>query len=175
MKKFLAVFSLIIIIGCGYTTRGFIYPESGIYIKPIVNKISITGEDRLSSVYTDYPVLLEKKLTNILINKFNVDGNLKVTDPQEGAMSLECEITNYIKESLRYNSENDVKERKLKLYVHMTLYGGDGKLLKDVIIIGDTDYEISGSEESAQEELSAQDGLIDDTARRILEAVVEAW
>lgn len=157
--------------GCGYTTRGFIYQTSKILIEPIVNKIDITSEDRRYSGYTTYPILIENRLTNEIVNKFNIDGNLKVVNNDNDSLKLICEITDYTKEALRYSKDNrdQVSEQRLRLHVNTKLMDVSGKILKNKTIIGETTYFLSGSETAAQED------LIKDTARRVLESVVEAW
>lgn len=172
MKSFIAIIVLILA-GCGYTTRGFVYEEDSIYIKPIVNKINIARESRTHLNYSTYPILLEKKLTNALVNKFNIDGHIKVTGNSAGALRLICEVRDYKKEALRYSDSDDVTEQRLLLYVHMVLEGSGGNIVKEDDITGESTYYLSGS--LAKSESSAQTDLIADTARRILEAVVEDW
>jgi hypothetical protein len=175
MKNKLLVLSLCVglFCGCGYTTKGFMYNEDRIVIKPIVNKVDITFEGRRNSDYTVYPVLLEKRLTNTVISKFNINGGLKVVSFEEGALRLSGEITNYQKESLRYTDSKGIEEQRLRLFVNMKLIDAKDKVLKDKEIVGETSYFLSGANSETEE--SAQTDLIDDTARRILEAVVEEW
>ena len=164
---------LIFLSGCGYTTRGFVYKESEIYIKPVVNKISITHEGRAQASYTTYPVFLEKRLTNSLISKFNAETYLKVVSLNDGALSLICAVTDYKKEALRYTEAEDVEEQRLRLYVHTVLYDSQDNIIKDETVVGETSYFLSGS--LAKTEEAAQVDLIDDTARRIMQAVIEKW
>ncbi|MFH1767600.1 MAG: LPS assembly lipoprotein LptE [Candidatus Omnitrophota bacterium] len=180
MKK-VVILIFLLVSGCGYTTKGFFYKEDKILIRPVVNKISIASEDRMyssedrmysSQVY--YPILIEKKFSNALINKFNVDGRLKVVSAQkENSLKLECEIIAYRKEGLRYTSADEVEEQKLYLDVHMTLYDSDEEIFIDRNVTGDTSYYLTGS--NAKSETAAQTDLIDDTAKRILEVIVENW
>ena len=172
MKNFLVLLFLIMV-GCGYTTRGFIYTEDTIIIKPVINKVDITSEDRKFSNYTSFPVLIESRLTNELINKFNIEGNLKVVNKDPQALKLTCTVNNYDKETLRYDEADEVSEQRLRLHVRIKLTSGDGKVLKDKNIIGETTYYLTGSRQKS--ESSAQTDLIDDTARRICEAVTEEW
>jgi hypothetical protein len=164
---------LLILTGCGYTTGGFTYPEKEIYIRPVINKISITNESRVNATYTSYPIFLEKTLTNNLISKFNAEGYLKVVSTDTSNLILECEITEYRKEALRYTSTEDVEEQRLRLVVHLILRRGADNPIKDTTVIGETSYYLSGS--LAKSEEAAQVDLIDDTARRIMEAVIEQW
>ena len=172
MKKVIFL-CFLILGGCGYTTRGFVYKEKTVYIKPVVNKVNITSERRAYSSYNTYPILVEKRLTNSLVNKFNIDGNLKVVGTKDNSLSLQCEIRNYDKEALRYADNDSVTEQRLRLYVHCNLYDEDGTLLKEKDVVGDTTYFLSGR--LAKTESSAQTDVINDAARRIVEAVVEEW
>ncbi|UCC95131.1 MAG: hypothetical protein JSW40_10070 [Candidatus Omnitrophota bacterium] len=159
--------------GCGYTTRGFLYEEDEIVIIPVVNKINITSEGRRFSQYTTFPILLEKQLTNALINKFNIDGHLKVTRRKEEALELLCTITDYRRETLRYTDSDDVKEQRLRLHVHMKLSDFDGEILQEKNVVGETEFFLSGPH--SKSEAAAQVELVDDAARRIVEAVIEEW
>ena len=159
--------------GCGYTTGGLLYQQSKIHIYPVVNKINITREINAYSSLVSYPVLLEKKLTSALTDKFNEDGHLTISDKGSNALNLRCEITNYKKEPLRYTNNDKVIEQRLRLYVHCSLRSPDGKIIKQKYIVGEDSYFLSGK--LAKSESAAWGGLITDTARRILEAVVEEW
>ncbi|MBU1121506.1 MAG: LPS assembly lipoprotein LptE [Candidatus Omnitrophota bacterium] len=159
--------------GCGYSTKGFVYKEDRIMIKPVVNKVDITSESRRNSNYTVSPVLLEKRLTNTIVNKFNVFGYLKVVSVEENALVLSCNITEYQKETLRYTDSKDVQEQRLRLVVMTKLIDSDGEVIKEKQVIGETSYYLSGAQQTTEE--NAQTDIIDDTARRILEAVVEEW
>jgi len=173
MGKFLIFLTLFAVAGCGYTTRGCFYDDERIVIKPVVNKISITSEDRKYSKYTSFPILIENKLTNELVSKFNIDGYLKVVSKGPEAMELSCDVYDYDKEALRYDDDDDVEEQRLRLYVRMKLVSSEGKTLKAKTVVGESSYYLSGPNQES--ESSAQVDLIDDTARRILEAVVEEW
>ncbi len=176
MKSYIFYFVFFLLLygyGCGYTTRAVNYKEQRIYISPVVNKINITYESRAYSSYNSYPVLLEKRLTNALVEKFNVDGHLSVSPDKEGALRLVCEIKDYRKEALRYTDNDEVTEQRLRLYVHIVLYGSEGNKLKEKDIIGETTYVLSGARRKT--ESSAQVDLVNDTARRIVDSVVEEW
>lgn len=159
--------------GCGYSTKGFVYKENKIMIKPVINRIDITSESRRGVNYTVSPILLEKRLTNVIVNKFNVFGYLKVVSAEEEALVLSCEIKEYQKEALRYTDSKDVQEQRIRLVVEMKLADSCAEVIKEKQVIGETSYYLSGAHQKTEE--SAQTELIDDTARRILEAVVEEW
>lgn len=172
MRKFLVIL-MIFLAGCGYKTRGVMYKEKGVYIRPVVNSINVSTQERDSANYSSYPLFIDKKLTNTIAEKFNIDGQLKVSSQIEDNLKLECLVKEYKKEVLRYADNDDVSEQRLRLFVKMTLFDGVGDLLKTQDIIGETTYYLSGS--LAKSETAAQQDLVDDTARRIVEAVVEEW
>jgi len=180
--KFFLVLLLLIVVGCGYTTRGFIYTESTIVIKPVINKINITSENRKYSDYTSFPILIENRLTNEIVSKFNIEGNLKVVSEDPKALRLVCTVNDYSRETLRYTDSDEVSEQRLRLHAHIKLTSGDGGVLKDKNVVGEATYYpdgISPDNESntivRTSESAAQLDLIDDTARRICEAVTEEW
>ncbi len=172
MKK-LFFLILIAFCGCGYTTRGFVYSSNKILVVPTLNKINITSEAQRYSTYTSYPILIEKRFTNELINRFNIDGHLKVVSTDTDALKLTSEITQYTKEALRYTGTEDVNEQRLRLYVNIKLTDPSGKVLKSENIVGETSYFLNGP--SAISESQAQELLVEDTGRRVIEAVVEEW
>jgi hypothetical protein len=167
------IFAFILLCGCGYTTRGFVYGSNKIFIVPVVNKINITTENRRYSNFTVYPILLEERLTNKIVNRFNTDGHIKVTSKEEGALKLSSEITQYTKEAMRYDGSEDVKEQRLRLYVKIKLLDPDGKTIKEREVVGETSFFLMGP--NSVSEPTAQESLLGDTSRRILEVVVEEW
>lgn len=172
LKK-LSIIILILFCGCGYTTRGFVYSSNKIYITPIVNKIKITNDYKRYTTFSSYPVLLETRLTNTLINKFNIDGHLKVVSTEIDALKLSGEITEYTKEVMRYTGSEDIQEQRLRLHVVMKLINPEGGVLKEKEVVGETSFFLTGP--NSKSESQAQNDLINDTSRRILEAVVEEW
>ena len=175
MKKTFFIYFLILcgFCGCGYTTSSLIYPERKIIIVPIVNKVDMTSEGKRFSGYTNYPVLMEKDLTNALIAKFNSDGNLDVVSNEIGALKITCTITNYTKEALRYTNTEDVQEQRLKLTVSTVLVDSTGTTVKTTDIVGQVDYYLTGPD--MRTEKAAWIDLVKDAARRIVEFVVEQW
>lgn len=171
---FLCVLISFLISGCGYTTGGTLaYKENNIFIAPVKNEINITSEDGRYGTYTNFPISVEKNLTNKVIEKFNIFGRLKLSNNPENSLRLHCVVTDYRKEALRYTDDEDVEEQRLGLYVNMKLFSSSGEVLKERTIVGDASFFLSGPKQKS--ESSAQQELVDDTARRILEAVIEDW
>lgn len=173
MNKILFLALFFIISGCGYTTSGCMYAGRKIIIEPVINKITITSENREYSNYDTFPILIENKLTSELVRRFNTDGNLKVVSRNAQALKLSCTVGEYTKESLRYEDDDDVEEQRLRLNVHMRFVDFQGKVLQDKNIQGETSYFLTGT--SSKTEASAQEDLIDDTARRVVESITEEW
>jgi outer membrane lipopolysaccharide assembly protein LptE/RlpB len=174
MNKILALLMALILSGCGYTTKGFTFKETEIIIVPVINTIDITSERRINSNYETFPRLIENRLTNELVSKFNIDGHLKVVS-QEGpsTLKLTCSVNSYSKEALSYEDDDNVEEQRLRLYVGMKLESPDGKVMISQTVVGEAEYFLSGANQKS--ESSAQDDLIDDTARGLSEAVLESW
>ena len=159
--------------GCGYTTRAYIYPENSIHIPPAKNEINIATEGRKYSSYQSFPVLIENRLTNKVIQKFNTKSDLKVVKSDINALRLDLVVTNYTKEALVYTDSDDVKEQRLRLSVALTLTDPSEEVLKKKTVVGESSFSLTGP--NAKSESAAQVDLVDDTARRILEVVVEEW
>ena len=174
MRFILSVLGVLAVLaGCGYTTRTAAYEESTIIIKPVVNQINIAQEERKYSDYKSFPRLIENTLTSKLVSEFNIDGQLKVVRDDPRALVLTSAVTNYNKESLRYTDSEDIKEQRLRLYVSIKLTDAKGEVIKEKEVVGEAAYFLSGANQKS--ESAAQIDLIDDTARRICEAVVENW
>jgi len=173
MGRLLILAVFMFVTGCGYSTTGSMYAGNKIIIKPVVNKIDITSEQRRGSNYVTFPILLENRLTNTIINKFNTDGSVKVVNQDTDALTLECNITDYTKETLRYTGADDVEEQRLHLYVQVKFTSDTGQVITDKVVVGETTYYLSGAH--SKSESVAQEDLVDDTARRISEIVLEAW
>lgn len=169
----LGLLFMIYLTGCGYTTKGFAYKEDKIQIVPIVASVEITDEDRRMSGGSDFPVLLEKKLTNAVVAKFNIEGHLRVVKDPQNALRLACVVKDYAKETLRYDEIDDVSEQRLLLKAEVKLKDSFGESLFEKEVIGEATYFLSGPR--AKSETQAQEDLIDDTSRKILEAVTDEW
>jgi outer membrane lipopolysaccharide assembly protein LptE/RlpB len=173
MKNFFILISIFLVAGCGYTTRGFVHDSNTIIIEPVTNDMDITSEQRRYSDYATFPILIENSFTSLLVQKFNIDGGFKVVSEGPDALCLKCAIKNYTKGTLRYSDNDDVREQRLRLHTVITLSQPDGEVLKTQKVVGQTTYFLTGPNQKSEE--AAQQDLIDDTARRIMEAVVEDW
>lgn len=175
MIKFLILFVFFLSSGCGYTTRGSMYAGRKLMVIPVINKIDVTAFSEKTSGYVNFPILIENKLTNEIVSRFNTDGQLKVVSQDSEALVLTCSVNNYTKHTLRYDEDQDgeVKEQRLRLYTNIKLRAADEKVLIERDVVGETSYFLSGANQKS--ESAAQTDLVEDTARRISEAVLEQW
>ncbi|MBD3245391.1 MAG: hypothetical protein GF333_00065 [Candidatus Omnitrophica bacterium] len=174
MKKvILLIISAAWLFGCGYTTRGFMFEEERIVVAPVKNELQIATGQRSYSEYTTYPILIEKELTNEMVRQFNQDGHLTVVSRKENALLLNTRLLDYRKSALRYTESDEVREQRLRLVAQITLLNSAGEELQQQRIVGETTFFLSGP--NSKSESAARDELVTDTARRIVEAVVESW
>ncbi|MBN2483603.1 MAG: hypothetical protein JXD21_05320 [Candidatus Omnitrophica bacterium] len=163
---------LIVTLGCGYTTKAF-RGTGSIYVKPVQNNIRITQETRAYSSYQTYPILIEKKLTNAIVDEFRLRSNYTITSESSQSYTLECSIISYTQNALQYSDSDDVTERRLRLHVKMRYLGPQGELLKERTVVGEATYYLQGL--YAKSESEAFEDLIDDTSRRIVESIADDW
>lgn len=175
MDMFFKIFLVFAVLftGCGYSTQSYRYKENRIRISPVVNSIRVSSEERQHASHGAYPALIEDRLTSRLVSEFNIRSNLEVVSRIEGALRLDCEVIDYRRQTLRYTDSDDPREQRLRLHVKMELTDSQGELLKERVVVGQTTFYLDGPQ--SRSERAAQHDLVEDTARRITEAVVEAW
>jgi len=165
--------AFLLLAGCGYSVHSVTFKEKYIFVKSATNDIKIATEGNKYENRKTYPRLIENELTSSLVQGFNIDGQLKVARDEAGALKLTCVVRDYRKDTLRSTTTNTVVEQRIQLVVAMKLYDSAGTLVKDREVVGETTYFLSGPNQKS--EVAAQGDLVDDTTRRIVEAVVEDW
>ena len=180
MKKF-QVFCLLfsalgLLPSCGYTaTRILPTQYRTIYVEPLQNKIPITEEiGERAGFITNFPEI-EERVTREVINRFLIDGNLRISNKPAGAdLVLTGSLLDFYRQALRRQDDNTVEEYRLNLTVALTLRDKKGKLLlEEPALIGDSTYFVSGP--SSKTESVAVDDLVTDFSRRVVEWVIEYW
>lgn len=173
-KSILLLVALVLFAGCGYTTRGFLNPNyKTVYVKPVVNNVKFTGETQENNTFRSVPPLIENKLTNALFDRFNLDGNLKTVDELGADLVLDCVITDYLREAVRFDDDENVEEHRIKIWYNFTLTDSQGAVIDEKSLIADEEYALTGS--NARSEDSALVDLLDDAARRVVEEIIESW
>jgi len=163
---------------CGYSTKAGNMPAGikTIYVKPFVNKIDITNEVTTVEQYRSYRPLLEVDITKKVIDRFNLDGSLKIAKKDSQDWLLEGELVEYRRDPLKYSDVDDetVTEYRINLVVNLALYDRNNKLIwSEQRFTGQTDYYTQGA--YAKSESAAIDDAVTDLSRRIVERVVENW
>jgi len=164
-----------IFMGCGYTTRSLISSKyKTIYIDHFVNKIDIAKETESIRRYKLYRPLIEQDIRKKVIDRFNLDGNLRVAGEADADLILRCAVLDFRRDALRYIENDEVEEYRISITAQIELQDKDKNvLIKETNIIGDTTYFLSGPH--AKAEPLAIDEAIEDLARRIVERVIEEW
>jgi PBP1b-binding outer membrane lipoprotein LpoB len=176
-KIFLTVAVLALAVsGCGYTTRSLLPSNyKTIYVDNFKNAIKITEEQSNERMYRGYKPGMEITLTKAVIDKYLMDGNLRIASPQQADLILEADLIDFNRSGIRYDANDNVEEYRIKLVVNMELSESKtGKVVwTEKGFAGETTYRTSGS--LALSETAAIDAAIADIARRIVERTVEAW
>ena len=176
------IFALVMLIsfsGCGYSIRSLAYGRNTkIYIKPFENKVdlNIRGEYSDRYTYKIYRHRLETKITDAVINRFLLDGYLKVVSNEADAdLVMKGELSNYEKQPLRYDDASNIEEYRANLIVNVAVRDAkkDEVLWEENGFVGYSEFFTTGSQ--AKSEDVAVDEAVEDLARRIVERTVESW
>lgn len=160
-----------LLVGCGYTF-GSLLPSDIKTITIPMFKNSITSESSSSQYHPG----VEVDITKEVIERFSSDGTLKVVKGKEARLELLGELTDYLRDPLRYaTGAREVSEYRLTLVVKLTLRDleKDVVMWKETSFTGDTTYFTTGAR--AKSESSALESAIEDLAKNIVDRTVEGW
>ena len=155
--------------GCGYTQKT-VLPNGiqTVHVETFQNKIS------LGRLYA-YEPGLEIKITNAVIRRLHVDGNLKVVGREKADAILEGDLVGFDQEGVRFTGLERIEE--YRLYVVVALRLKDRKtgqiLWEEPNFSGDSSYFVQGSRATSRNE--AADKAIDRLARNVVDRIVEDW
>ena len=175
IRHFLTLVSVfcLILSGCGYTTRSIVSGGAkSIYVENFVNKIDITTEVTDKRMYIAYKSGMEIDITRDVIDQFILDGNLRIMTPEKADLVLKGELIEFRKEPLRYDSNDNILDYRIKVSVNIKLTDTrDDKLIwEEKRFNGESVYRINAiSEDKAVQEAE------EDLAKRIVELAVEGW
>lgn len=177
-KNIAALFLIftIFISGCGYTTHSLLAPGyRSIYVEDFINKINITQEQTDERMYRGYRPGMEIDITKAVIDRYILDGNLKIAGREDANLILRGELLDFRKEALLYDANNNVEEYRLRLVVNIELLDSKtNKILwRETDFSGETAFRTGGS--LAKSEATAIKEANADLARRIVERTVEGW
>lgn len=172
----LLLISVMAVSGCGYTTSSLLPPEfKTLYVENFKNSINVTAEQSELRMYRGYRPGMEIEITKAVIDRFMFDGNLKLAPEEKADLILKSELTDYKRDSLRYDANDNIEEYRIKLIVNIQLEDTkNGKVLwTEKGFAGETTYRTTGS--GAKSESTAVRDAVSDLARRIVERTIEAW
>ena len=178
MKKnsFFIILVFVILYGCGYTTRSILPSgEPSLCVDNFVNKIDITAEVTEKKVYYAYSPGMEANITRKVIDKFILDGNFELKGMKKAGLLLKGQLTDFRREPLRYDANDNVIEYRLSVIVDIELHNlKEGKIVwREKDFAGESTYRTTG--QFTKSENTALEEAISDLARRIVERTVENW
>lgn len=176
LALFVLTLSFLALSGCGYTTRSLLNPNlKNIYVDNFTNSIKITAEQSNLRMYRGYRPGMEVNLTKATIDKFIADGNLTVSGEKEADLILRADLTDFERQPLRYDTNGNVEEYRIKLIINMMLddVKAGKQMWQENGFAGETTYRTGGS--LAKSESTAVEDAVKDLARRIVERTIENW
>ena len=170
------VIFLSLISGCGYTTKSLLPSDiKTIRVDNFKNEIQVQAEQSNLRMYRGYRPGMENDITRAVTNKFLTDGTLKIVSESNADLTLKSSLIDFKRDALRYDTNDNVEEYRVKLVVNMELTNNKtgAVMWKEKGFAGETTYRTSGT--LAKSDDAAVNDAIDDLARRIVERTVEAW
>jgi len=164
------------LLGCGYTTGSLLPPElNTIYVDNFKNAIDIDREVTDDVRYTLYRPGLENDVTGVIVDRFIFDGNLKVANKDMADLILTGELIEYRQEALRYDSDDNVEEYRVKVVVNVQLMdiAKDELMWEEAGFVGESTYMTIGRFVVSED--TARENALEDLARRIVERTIEGW
>jgi len=162
--------------GCGYTARPGLAPHlKTVYVKPFANRIDVTQLSTSDGRFPLYRHRMEVDLTNAVLSRYQFTGLLRPSTPERADCRLEGELTQFRRDALRYDANEQVEEWRLNLIVNLRFVDQTTNTLlwEEGGFTGDTTYFAAGRNQES--EASALDRAVTDLARRIVERCVENW
>lgn len=157
---------------CGYTTKSLLPPGlRSIAVEPIRNSIDYSTHQRREL----YVPLIEVAIRSAIVNRFQLDGNLRIAQPETASLILRGNLVSYDKGELRTDPSNDVQEYRIYVSVSFELWDTAKQEVRwsEPRFTGEGTYFVSGPR--ATSEQIAIDEAIKDLARRIVERTTEDW
>lgn len=171
MKKIILMLVLALS-GCGYTT-GSLLPSNyhTIHIDAFKNKIGYLNE----STRELYIPLLENKVRDSIVQRFQNDGHIKVERNGQTDLVLKGELIRFEREELRVDNDQNVTEYRLRVTVNIALIDAsdDKEIWKEDSFAGEATYYLSGPQ--SKSESAALEDALTDLSRRVVERTLENW
>jgi len=155
--------------GCGYTNKTVLPRDlKTIYVKTVRNEIPI------EALYAYQPGL-EMAITNAIIQRFQVDGILKVVKEDEADAILDASLIGFEQEGVRFSNLESVEEYRLFIILKMKLIDGktNEKIWEEPSFSGDAEYFVTDVNAVSRE--AASQKAIERLAFNVVDRVVEDW
>ncbi len=166
------MFLVLALSGCGYTT-GSLLPSNykTLHVDPIGNKIAFVNENN----NTSYIPQLEIKVRTAIIDRFQLDGHLRLEDSGTSDLVLKGDLTAFERDDLRTDDNRNVQEYRLRITVSLTMMDNtNGQVFwSEPSLVGESTYFTSGPQ--AKSETQAINDTMTDLARRVVERTIENW
>jgi hypothetical protein len=171
-----ALLPAMLLCGCGYTTRSMVGSKyKTIAIELFKSSIDITSEPQANRGFTTYRPALETDITKKVKERFLFDGNFRIAREDEADVILKGKLTDYRKDAVRYDAQDNVEEYRVSIGVTISLMERADKkpVWSDQSVVGEYTFFLAGP--NAKPEDTAVNGALDDLARRVVERTVEFW
>ena len=155
--------------GCGYT-RHTVLPQNikTIYIDTVQNQI------QPDQIYAYQPGL-EIEITNAIIRRIEIDGNLRIVPREQADAILEPRLIGFDQAGLRFTSLEAVEEYRLFIVLALQLLNAKtGEVIwQEPNFSGDAEYIVSQVRSVARQEASQR--AIERLAKNVVDRIVEDW
>ncbi len=173
MRRLMLVVVACLCAGCGYTTGSLLPSEyRTVGVQPFKNSISFVNEGARAT----YIPLLETKVRQAVMDRFQYDGHLRLTNNVDTAdLVLRGELTSFEREELRLTDNRDVQEYRIRITVSMVMFDNikNQPMWEEPSFSGEATYFTTGPQ--AKSESDAVQDALTDLSRRVTERTLEAW
>ena len=169
LRVLAVVLTVLPLSSCGYTTKTKLPRDiQSIYVETALNKIPII------EMYSHQPGL-EMDITNAVIRRFQVDGNLKVKSAETADAILSMDLKAYEQEGVRFNPLENVAEYRLFIVMSLTLkHRETGEVIwTEPNFSGNEEYFVTQIRPMGQRD--ATEKAVENLAMRIVDRVTEDW
>ncbi|HOE69222.1 MAG TPA: LPS assembly lipoprotein LptE [Candidatus Omnitrophota bacterium] len=155
--------------GCGYTTKT-VLPRGikTIFVETVKNKIPISD-------LRSYQQGMEMDITNAVIARLQVDGNLQVVSEGRADAILQMDLTAYEQEGLRFNQLESVEEYRMFIVMAIRLVDGKNReiIWEEPDFSGDAEYYVTDIKQIGEQ--AAVEQAYGKLAKNIVDRIVEDW
>jgi len=118
---------------------------------------------------------LEMDITNAIIRRLQVDGNLEVVERDEADAVLEADLLRFEQEGLRFTSLESVEEYRVFIVLDLRLVDAETEevIWREENFSGDSEYFVSDVR-SINREKGARDA-VERLARNVVDRITEDW